>query len=176
MKTKTKLIGFAALLLAGIIFTGCVNTRTITTRDTVIPGLNGALITNSVTTTNMVRTVDPVRTSQAIRAMVPPLVRLAVTLNTNVTAWVVDAKVGICMLSESTNVAPADLKIILAQTGLAHVQTPEVEAAVEAIYGIYSAYWGDAINKQLSGNERLAAMVPVLQSICEALGAGLTTQ
>lgn len=173
---KTVLTLMALLLVSSIFLMGCRTTEKVTNNTVVTTDPTGVTSTNTVSVTNSVTTIDPVRTSAAIKAIVPPVVRLAIAQKPDLKQYFVDAKVAVCTLTSSTNVSPTDLKLVVAQTKLTQLQTPEVQAAIESIFGIYSAVWGDALNKQLSSNERLAVMVPILQSICEALGEGLATQ
>jgi hypothetical protein len=161
MKFNKWTIGIAALAAAVITLTGCVTKQTVTQTS---PG---------VFATNTVTTIDPVRTSAAIHSIVPGGVELAVSKAPNVRPYIVDAQVAICSLTDSTNLSPDALKAVVAQTGIQQIQTPEIETVIASVYGLYSAYYGDVINQQLDKNAQTAALVPVLQAICESLGEGL---
>lgn len=157
MKMKSCL--FIAIASFGLV--GCTTVENHTTNP------DGSI------TTNFVKTIDAQRTATAIRNVVPPAVSLACLESTNARPYISDARVAICALADSGKVTPQDLKGAVDSSGVKSIQTPEIEVAITTVYGIYSAYYGDVINQQLSKNAQTAALVPVLQALCDAIGQGL---
>src|SRR5690349_7388698 len=148
MKKIILIIGVVSL--TAITFTGCVTKQVVNQRPVVTTNPDGSTVTNIVSTTNSVTTIDPVRTSNAIRAIVPPAVKLTITESTNARPIITDIKIVICGLASTTHVSPEDLKIAVDSTGIKSIQTPEIEAAIQTVYAIYSAYYGDVVNERLS--------------------------
>ena len=147
MKNKIKIGIIGLALFAGMFITGCASQ----TGSTAIQ-------------------INPQSTASVIHAIVPPAVRLAVAKQPESAKWILDAQVVICSLSSSTNVSPASLKAAVASTGIKEIQTPEIEATIESIYGLYSAYYADVVAQKLNANQWCG---PVLQAICESLTQGL---
>ncbi len=156
------LIGVAALGLAAVLFTGC------TTVTTVTPGPGGASVTNQV------QHFDPVKVVKVMHQVVPPAVRYANATTPQYRTYIVDAQVAACLLVGSTNVTPANIAAVFAQTGINSIQTPEIEGVTASVYGIYSAFYDDLIAAHLPQTEVVADMTIVLQGICDSLTEGLT--
>lgn len=138
-----------------------------TTNKTVTSNADGNPATTKGTT------LDPERTAEVIRAIIPAAVRLAIAREPDSRVWIHDAQLAVCAISDSKKVSPKDLKRAVKQSGVQQLQTPEAQAAIEAVYGIYTAYYGDVINQNLSARAQTAALVPVLKAICESLSEGL---
>lgn len=149
MKTKIKIL-IGVLMIFVLTITGC---------KTVVDQSGSSA-----------QQLDPQRTAGVIRAIVPPAVRLAVAKYPDTTKWFLDAKVVICALSTSTNVSPSDLKTAIKSIGVREIQTPEINATIEAVYGIYSAYYADVVRQKLPAQQWCS---PVLSALCESLGQGL---
>lgn len=149
MKTKITLIGIMAFAL--MMATGC---RTVTNAD------------GSTT-----QQLDPQRTANVIRAIVPPAVKIAEAQKPEVKKYLIDVQVVTCALTSSTNVSPASLKAAVESTGIKEIETPEIEATIQSIYAIYSAYYGDVVAQKLPAQEWC---VPVLKAICDGVTEGLS--
>jgi hypothetical protein len=146
-----------ALLAAGC-FTGCMTEQHVTTAP------DGTSVTNTVTK------LDPARTSKAIHAIITPATSLAVSEEPKVRPYVEKAQVAICTAAAAGKYSPDELKAAINATGINEIKTPEVQAALQSVYGIYDAYFGDVVAQKLNQNDWL---IPVLSSICESLKDGL---
>ena len=133
-------------------------------------GLSVLLLTGCVTTPTGQRQLDPQRTAAVIKTIVPPATRYAIAKEPQCRQWLVDVKVAICTLSESGKVTPDDLKTAVASTGINEIQTPESQAAIQAVYGIYEAYFADVTAQKL---DQVQWLSPVLNAICDGLNDGL---
>lgn len=156
---KTPLIISAfSFLLSAFLFTGCVSTRTISTDA------------NGVSQTNTVTHLDPQRTANAIQAIIPPAVQLAVAEQPAAREYIVKAQIAVCTAAAAGNLTPDQLKAAVDATGVKELQTPEAQAAISAVFGIYQAYYGDVVAQKLNQNQWLQ---PVLSAICKGLSDGL---
>ncbi len=161
MKSKINLIGLAAILLAGVLFTGCA------TGPQVVTNPDGSTVTNTV------RHFDPVKTAKVMHQIIPPAVRYADATVPQYRPLIVDAQVAACALVGSTNVTPENIKAVFAQTGINDVQSPEIQGVTVTVYGLYSAFYDDLVTAHLPQNEIVFDMRIVLQGICDSLSAGL---
>lgn len=147
-----------ALLAAGCI-TGCMTERNVITSP------DGTSVTNTVTK------LDPVRTGKAIKAIITPATTFAVNEVPEARPYLEKAQVAICTAAAAGKYSPEELKAAVDATGINEIKTPEVQAAIQSVYGIYDAYYGDVLFQKLNQNEWL---IPVLTSICQSLKDGLS--
>lgn len=154
MKTPTPIkviVGFCfALILFCIVslFTGCVSTQN--------------------TDGTVTRKFDAERTAQVLENMLPPAVKLAVAKEPKSMEWITSAKFVICTLADSGKVTPQDLKSALAVTHIEEIQTPEIQAVIESVFGIYKAAYADSVTAGMQPQ-----MATVLRGICAGLSEGL---
>lgn len=118
------------------------------------------------------RQFDATRTATVLRTMLPPAVKVAVSQEPSVKPWIRDAQVAVCLLVDTGNVTPGDLKAAIATTGIREINTPESQAVIESVFAIYAATYSDAVAKHLDPTN----MVPVLKGICDGLSDGLLAQ
>jgi hypothetical protein len=147
-----------ALVAAGCL-TGCITQQHVTT------------LPDGTSVTNVVKKLDPQRTAKAIKAIIPPAVTFAVKQEPSSRVYIAKAQAAICFSAAAGKFSPEELKAAIEATGIKEIQTPEVEAALQAVYGIYDAYYGDVIAQKLNQNEWL---IPVLTAMCDGLTDGLT--
>jgi hypothetical protein len=157
-KLLTALIGVSVTIALAFAIAGCTTTTKITNNP------DGTSVTNTVTH------LDPQRTSTVIKAIIPPAVVLAVNQEPATRQYLEKAQIAVCAAASAGKFSPDELRAAIDATGVKEIQTPEVQAAIQSIYGIYEAYYGDVVAAKLNGNEWL---VPVLTAICDGLRDGL---
>jgi hypothetical protein len=126
------------------------------------------------TTTEQVRQFDPDRTAQAVRAIVPSAVKLAIAKEPKARGYIEKAQLAVCsIVAAQKDLSPESLRLAVKATGLNDLETPEVQAAVATVYGIYQAYFSDVLQQQFSDNETMQNLSVVLLAVCDALSEGL---
>lgn len=166
-----KFIVSTTLALATAFIIGCTPGCTTATTATVSSSTNS---TGTVTSTTNVVTSNVLNlnaTTNFIALIVPPAVRLAVAKEPKAVPYLKDFVTAIALMS-NTNLSPAALSNVLASTGIAALNTPEVTAAVDVVVGLYTQYYGNVVAQKL---DQVAYLVPILQSIATAITAGLPT-
>ena len=141
------------LMLGGMSLTGC----------STVQNANGTVT----------RQFDANKTVSVLHAIIPPAVRFATTTAPQYRVLIVDAQVAACTLVGSSNVTPANIKVVFDQTGINSIKTPEIEGVTATVYGIYSAFYDDLVTAHLPQNEIMTDMTIVLQGLCDALTQGL---
>lgn len=156
---KIPAMAAGALMLLGM--AGCATTSTVTV------GADGT------TTTNTVTILDIPKTTNAINAVVPVAVRLAVEKYPQAKPYFQDVAVAISIFATSTNstFSPAELNAAITNTVNSSSVNADVLSAVDGAVALYQAYYGDALAAKLNFPVWL---VPVLQSLSGAINAGLT--
>ncbi len=153
-----KLITILGIALAAMVIVGCSTTEKVIT------------LPDGSTATNTTTRLDPVRTSNAIKAILPTAVTFAISQEPSSRVYIEKAQLAVCATASAGKFSPDELKAAIEATGVKEIQTPEVQTAIQAIYGIYQAYYGDVVAAKLNQNEWL---VPVLSAICDGLRDGL---
>lgn len=166
MKFNQWTIGLAAML-AGVLVLGSGCSTTTTQVVTANP--NGTFTTNVIVTHQF----DAAKTVKVMNRVVPQAVVYADKAAPQYRQYIVDAQVAACALVGSTNVTPADLKVVFAQTGITTIQTPEIEDAVATIYGLYSDFYDQLVAAHLPQDQIVANMTLIIQGLCDSLSAGL---
>lgn len=124
-----------------------------------------------VTTPQGTKTLDIPRTTNAINAVVPVAVRLAVQKQPAARQYLVDAAAAITLFtSTSATFDPDALNAAIKNAVGNDALSPDALAAIDAAVALYKAYYGDALLVKLNNPDWL---LPILQSLSSAITKGL---
>lgn len=124
-----------------------------------------------VTTPQGTKTLDIPRTTNAINAVVPVAVRLAIQKQPASRQYLADAAAAISLFTSTSATFDPDALNREIQTAVGQdVLSPDALTAIDAAVALYKAYYGDALLARLNTPDWL---LPVLQSLSSSITKGL---
>lgn len=144
MKTPTLTLLLAAIL----VLSGCVTPGSTQTR------------------------LDPKRTANALAALAPSATRLALLKDPKCKPYL---QAALAVLQSATAAGTYDPKAIRVamdnlSVNIKELRTPETRVAMDAVFAVYSVYWGDAAAQKLDSS---VWVKPVLEALRDGLAEGL---